>query len=581
MSEVKAHALALLSEKKFSELDRFLSSAPDLEQRTIDELSLLSLVEQNVSNKVLERPLENYVQKYRGDVPVSNIVTAARVKFELAKFEESLQLLIDNDIPKDLAEASEIAVLCLFNLKKYESGKSLLDYLLAQNPLRAIYWEWNILFSFKLGDPSSAIDSWQKFIELDGTFTQRIGVLGFVIRSYMLFGRLDEAQGIFDSYELHKDIENIDAAMFIADFEKQKGNLDRCSEILRQQKQKHPDVAEIQWNLALSCLASGNLNEGWLNYEARWDWVDFPSPKRHFAAPRWDGVASLNHKTILIWGEQGIGDQLRFLTLLPNLIDKYPNARIVLEVDAKLVKLTRTWFPEISDVWSMGLNDTRGVQDYELFDYQIPSGSLPRLYFSNSKLLGQSKFRLMSVSTKSRSDLLNDFADKYDTIVGISWRSMLLTPDRISDYLNAQAFRQLVRSTSEHTVGFVILQYSISEDEKRVFNDLPNVFVPTQDFTNEVDANAMYAGACDLLVSCGTVVATMAGIFGKPVISWCKFDDHVNLGQDFNPWFPNRYDIRVHPNWDKVKLLNKLSNVLNAYLSKASSRKLRLQNTEA
>ena len=37
--------------------------------------------------------------------------------------------------------------------------------------------------------------------------------------------------------------------------------------------------------------------------------------------------------------------------------------------------------------------------------------------------------------------------------------------------------------------------------------------------TSEVDMNAMYAGTCDLLVSCGTVVATMAGMFGVQLLA--------------------------------------------------------------
>lgn len=565
MSEFKQNAMAFLERKDFNGLRKFLSETPEEHRKFADEISLLSLVEQGASNEKLERPLDNYISKYPGQVPLSNILTAAQIKFEMGKMEEALQLLSEQNVPQDNVSASEIAVLCLFNLKRYHPGKALVDYLLKINPSNPLYHEWNILFSYKLSLYQDVLSSWSLFLRLEGKFTQRIGVLGFVIRSYMTFGRLEEAQRVYDTHRLEQDIENIDAAMFIADFEKQKGNFEGCMDILESMRKKHPDVAEIRWNLALCQMASGKLKEAWKNYEARWEWVDFTSPKRTFDSPRWDGKTTINHKKILIWGEQGVGDQLRFLTLLPNLIADYPDAIIYLELDQKLIKLVRTWYPEVYEIWPMGLGDTRGVPDYSIFDFQIPSGSLPAIYCDNLRKLRSLKYRTMSVSKQKQSEILGEFREKYSTIVGISWRSMLLTKDRINDYVNAEAFKSLIAEAPTN-VGFVLLQYAIQDEEKALFKEFDNVVIPTEDFLNEVDMNAVYAGSCDLLVSCGTVVATMAGIFNTPVISWCKFDDPVNLGQEQNPWFPNRYDIRVMPNWDKVVLMGRLKKILKKYL---------------
>lgn len=565
MHDFKQSAMGYLERKDYLGLRKFLANTPSEHQKFADEISLLSLVEQGTSNQKLERPLDNYISKYKRDVPLSNVVTAAKLKFELGKMEEALDLLSHHDIPRDELEATQIAVLCLYNLKRYEPGKTLIDYLLQQDNSNASYHEWNILFSYKVSKPDDVINSWEAFRKLDGQFTQRVGVLGFVIRAYMSFGRLEEAQEVYDTFNLESDITNIDAAMFIADFEKQKGNFDRCKEILSSMKKKHPEIAEIRWNLALCQLASGDLQSGWANYESRWEWADFTSPKRKFDAKRWDGDASLAGKKLLIWGEQGVGDQLRFLTLLPTLLSANPGVQVTLELDQKLIKLVTTWFPEIDNIWPMGLDDTTGVPDYSKFDYQIPSGSLPALYFNDPKTLQNIKYRLLKVSANKKQELLGEFSTKYKHIVGVSWRSMLLTQGRIGDYVNANAFKNLISNAPPGT-GFLLLQYAITDEEKDIFRSMENVFVPDADFLNEVDLNAVYAGACDLLVSCGTVVATMAGIFGVPVISWCKVDDPVNLGQEFNPWFPNRYDIRVQPNWDRVVLMDKLGRILNQFL---------------
>ena len=474
MHDFKEQAMSFLQRKDFSGLQKFLVDPPADCLKVADEISLLSLVEQGVSNEVLERPLDNYISKYEGEVPLSNIVTAARLKFELGKMEDALDLLRHHNVPQTETEATEIAVLCLYNLDRYSPGKALVDYLLTQDRFNPRYHEWNILFSYKVSELSDVINSWNAFVENQGSFTQRIGVLGFVIRSFMAFGRLDEAQAVYDEYELAKDIDNVSAAMFIADFEKQKGNFKGCIEILERMKCKHPEIAEVRWNLSLCQMAYGSLSEAWQNYEARWEWVDFTSPKRKFDAPRWDGKTNLDSKNILIWGEQGVGDQLRFLTLLPNVLADYPNANIYLEVDQKLIKLVRTWYPEASDVWPMGLNDTNGVAEYAKFDYQIPSGSLPAIYCNSEDKLHTLRYRTLGVSDQKRSDLLGDFGQKYKTVVGISWRSMLLTKDRINDYVNAEAFKSLIAEAPTN-VGFVLLQYAIQDEEKALFKGFDNV----------------------------------------------------------------------------------------------------------
>ena len=294
MSNFKQTAMDFLERKDFLGLEKHLAECPKDLQKFGDELELLSLVEQGATKERLERPLDNYIAKYSGAVPISNIVTAAKLKYELGKLDEAVDLLSRHNIPRENIEATEICVLSLFNLQRFQEGKALVDYLLSVSPDIPGYHEWNILFSYKLSDRQAVLESWDAFTKLRGQFTQRISVLGFVLRAYMSFGRVGDAQKIFDENNLQDEIENIDAAMFIADFEKQKGNFSKCEAILKRIREKHPEIPEIQWNLALCQLASGNLQEGWLNYEARWSWKDFSSPKRFFDAPRWDGKTDLN-----------------------------------------------------------------------------------------------------------------------------------------------------------------------------------------------------------------------------------------------------------------------------------------------
>ena len=564
MSDFQQKAIMLLQSKKFKKLEQFLdlNSAGNLQ--LADEIRLLSLVTQGKPNEVIERPLDNYLAKYKDHAPKANWVQAARLKFELKKYDEAMEYAAKVLATEDDPAAAEIAALCCFNKQEFAKGYDIVSGLLKIDSSKPIYREWQVLFAYKTGKHREALDAWDTFESLGGELTQKNTVIGYVARCFMKFGDMVQTRAILEEYGFFDKTTNIDIGMLVSDFHKLNGDLEKSLEILQTLHTEYPEVAEVKWNLALANLNNGDLKTGWSLYECRWDWVDFPSPKRTFDTPSWSGE-DLNGKKILVWGEQGIGDQIRFLTLLPELYERFPTAEVTIEIDAKCIPLIKAWYPEIVDAWSFGLNDVRGVPEYQRFDYQLPSGSLPKFFFNDPERLLQNRYRTLKVTGTQVAQMYGDFAVKYPLRIGVSWRSMMLTSERRDDYLNAEAFRHLIEHTSPN-VGFVVLQYAITEEEKKLFEEFENVYIPEVDFLERVDLNALYAGSCELLLSCGTVVATLAGIFGVPVVSWSKTDDPVNLGQEQNPWFPNRFDFRIQPGWDKVTLVDRLSRTLEKYL---------------
>ena len=75
----------------------------------------------------------------------------------------------------------------------------------------------------------------------------------------------------------------------------------------------NPDNSQIRWNLSLAQLKNGLIDVGASNYDARFNCEEFASPIEKFRKPRWNKNAE-NNSTILLWHEQGIGDELRFLS---------------------------------------------------------------------------------------------------------------------------------------------------------------------------------------------------------------------------------------------------------------------------
>ena len=82
------------------------------------------------------------------------------------------------------------------------------------------------------------------------------------------------------------------------------------------------------------------------------------------------GVQDIHDGTLLVWGEQGLGDEIMFASMVPDLVDKGLN--VVLECDARLVGLFSQSFPEVTCVASKSIPDPIAVEA----DFQVPSPAL-------------------------------------------------------------------------------------------------------------------------------------------------------------------------------------------------------------
>ena len=130
-----------------------------------------------------------------------------------------------------------------------------------------------------------------------------------------------------------------------------------------------PNYAQAHLNRSLILLLTGKFDEGWPEYEWRFDVTGYD---RRFDRPLWSGKP-LAGQSILIHAEQGFGDALQFVRFVPAIAQR--GGRVVLEVPASLVRLART-VSGASEVVAAG-------DPLPEFECHCPLLSLPRVLKTN------------------------------------------------------------------------------------------------------------------------------------------------------------------------------------------------------
>ncbi len=134
--------------------------------------------------------------------------------------------------------------------------------------------------------------------------------------------------------------------------------------LLRQAIALEPQQGRHRYELALGQLLEGRLAEGFENYEHRPSRAE--SPCRGLAYPEWRGER-LQGRSILVWGEQGLGDEIQFSRFLAPL--RRMGARVTLAVAPNNVRL----LGQLADK----VTGRSGNIEMEPHDYWVMLGSLP------------------------------------------------------------------------------------------------------------------------------------------------------------------------------------------------------------
>ncbi|HEM7902179.1 TPA: hypothetical protein U2L33_006324 [Burkholderia cenocepacia] len=300
-----------------------------------------------------------------------------------------------------------------------------------------------------------------------------------------------------------------------------------------------PHNPTYRHNLSLLQLARGDFASGWPHYEARWEGsAELRGNLPVFPGPRWRGE-SLKGKTLLVWGEQGLGDALQFCRYVPLLAERVhrEGGRIVWNAFPVMGDLFRRSLATHVDVFD---TSTR-IEDLPAFDVELPLMSIPGMLGLDGDALAATA-PYLHADTAAVDAWRAAFTGEQRLKVGLAWTGSLSHQRnrfrRVGLERYAEAFGHLQRD-----VAFYSLQPGAQHDIEAaraagfVVNDCTREW-------RTIDDTAAFVGALDLVITVCTSAAHLSGALGRR--TWVLLDA--------NPHWVWQHDRRDSPFYPSASL---------------------------
>jgi tetratricopeptide (TPR) repeat protein len=304
----------------------------------------------------------------------------------------------------------------------------------------------------------------------------------------------------------------------------------------------NPQHAEAHKSLGMTLLQLGDFERGWQEYEWRWKCKGFTP--RKLKSPQWDGTA-LSGRRILLYTEQGIGDNLQFIRYAQSV--RARGGVVLVECPRALVPLFQTC-PDVAEVIAQGT-------DLPEFNCHAPLLSLPLLLGTTLNTV-PAHVPYLAADGEQLNRLERELAPMNAFKVGIVWQG---SKTNLQDHRRSIPLHFFGMLAQVPGVELFSLQKGHGVEQLAKIADQFRVI----DLGSKLDSNGeafvgTAAAVCklDLVVTCCTAIAHLAGALGRPV--WVALSNPADwrwlLDREDSPWYPTmRLFRQTDPeNWPSV-----------------------------
>ena len=297
---------------------------------------------------------------------------------------------------------------------------------------------------------------------------------------------------------------------------------------------------KIRYNRSEFLLLNGDLKEGWREMNYGLSKYEGRITNYHHKLKLWNGE-NLEGKSILLSGDQGLGDQIRYINCIPDIIKKAD--RVVIETEKRLVDLMAHTFPT-AEVHAI---DCDRIADQWHFNYNWPVGELNYA----SPMLNLFKFCRNSIEDfpekgvpiitdpKKQAHWKKRVADKSKCLkIGLCWRGGISNLMRDMHAINIMDMGPIL---SLKGVSFFSLMYAECEQERQAVKEKFGVDIISfedLDYKNDMDNIFALSKEMDVMVSCTSTPFSITAAVEVPTYLMLPTPSWLSFGTNSMPMEP-------------------------------------------
>ena len=272
---------------------------------------------------------------------------------------------------------------------------------------------------------------------------------------------------------------------------------------------KNDSYAEAYWNRSLLLLSLGRFTEGWADYDWRWKYKELNIIRFQSENPKLTNLQTVKNQKLLIIGEQGLGDQILFSSLLNELNEISSFIQVV--IDRKLIVLFERSMPKIIFIPKENMNNKIK------YDFYMPIVDLGKFFRSKSQDFQKTKNNYLIADDKKALQYKTSFLNNKKFLCGITWKSK----NEKFGKEKSIALSDLHGVLSFEEISYVSLQYGDCTEEIKKFNTQFKLNLQectSIDHFNDIDSHAALIEACDFVITVSNTTTHISGAIGKETL---------------------------------------------------------------
>jgi tetratricopeptide (TPR) repeat protein len=273
-----------------------------------------------------------------------------------------------------------------------------------------------------------------------------------------------------------------------------------------------------KWNRALANLELGNFEEGFAEYEFGARQED--TQNRYNKLPFWDGTAG---KTVVVYGEQGIGDEIMFASIIPDLMK---DCKVILDAHPRLQKMFQDNFN--IPVYGTRKRDETYWMFHHKLDAKVQIGTLGKFYRKKEEDFPKTPY------LKADPKLVEKYREKLRAMgpnkkVGISWKGGTENTNSTARKIKLDMLLPLLKMEG---IDFISLQYHEgTEHIVKKFEEQNGVSLNHwSDTLQDYDETAGLVTNLDIVISVPQSVVHLCGALGVRTIQLCPIKAMWQMG---------------------------------------------------